>query len=178
MEVRGKAASYPGPRSSGAARGQNDIFRNSAVVETANSAALSDFGVNAAAWDSRNRRSFSKRQLIGRNVWLICINGDFRQLPATFLVSGILGIAKIVVGRTWPDITETITHQTACYPFQTLLNTKRQTPPKRTSPSHRSMRLFTLSLFTLTFPDDQVDTSKLQQPIEPKRYFGKFVALE
>ena len=70
-----------------------------------------------------------------------------------------------VVGRTWPDMTETIAHQTACYPFQTLLNTKRQTPPKRTSPSHRSMRLFTLSLFTLTFPDDQVDTSKLQQPI-------------
>ena len=48
MEVRGKAASYPGPRSSGGARGQNDIFRNSAVVETANSAALSDYGVNAA----------------------------------------------------------------------------------------------------------------------------------
>ena len=28
------------------------------------------------------------------------------------------------------------------------------------------------------FPDDQVDTSKLQQPIKPKLYFGKFVALE
>ena len=55
-----------------------------------------------------------------------------------------------VVGRTWPDITETIAHQTTCYPFQTLLNTKRQTRPKRTSPSHRSMRLFTFSLFTLT----------------------------
>ena len=27
VEVRGKAASYPGPRSSGGARGQNDIFR-------------------------------------------------------------------------------------------------------------------------------------------------------
>ena len=48
MEVRGKAASYPGPRNSGGARGQNDILRNSAVVETANSAALSDYGVNAA----------------------------------------------------------------------------------------------------------------------------------
>ena len=47
-----------------------------------------------------------------------------------------------MVGRTWPDITEAIAHQTACYPFQTLLNTKRQ------------------------------------MPIEPKRYFGKFVALE
>ena len=47
VEVRGKAAIYPGPRSSGGARGQNDIFRNSAVVEleTANSAALSDYGV-------------------------------------------------------------------------------------------------------------------------------------
>jgi len=55
-----------------------------------------------------------------------------------------------VVGRTWPDITETNAHQTACYPFQTLLNTKRQTWPKRTSPSHRSMRLFTLSMFTLS----------------------------
>ena len=39
-----------------------------------------------------------------------------------------------MVGRTWPDITETIAHQTACYPFQTLLNTKRQTWLKRTSP--------------------------------------------
>jgi len=28
------------------------------------------------------------------------------------------------------------------------------------------------------FPDNQVDTSKLQQPTEPKRYFGKFVALK
>ena len=46
--VTGKAPSYPGPRSIGGARGQNDIFRNSAVVETANSAALSDYGVNAA----------------------------------------------------------------------------------------------------------------------------------
>ena len=26
-----------------------------------------------------------------------------------------------VIGRTWPDITETIAHQTACYPFQTLI---------------------------------------------------------
>ena len=48
MEVRDKASSYPGPRSSGGARGKNDIFRNGAVVETANSAALSDYGVNAA----------------------------------------------------------------------------------------------------------------------------------
>jgi len=55
-----------------------------------------------------------------------------------------------VVGRTWPDITEAIAHQTACYPFQTLLNTKCQTWPKRTSPSHRSMRLFMSSLFTLS----------------------------
>jgi len=71
-----------------------------------------------------------------------------------------------VVGRTWPDITETIAHQTACYPIQTLLNTKRQTWPKYAF------------VYVELFPDDQVDTSKLQQPIKPKRYFGKFVALE
>ena len=51
-------------------------------------AALSDYGVNAAgiAEIVVIRRNFSKRQLIGRNAWLICINGDFRQLPATFLL--------------------------------------------------------------------------------------------
>ena len=43
----GSLLSYPGPRSSGGARGQNYIFRNSVVVETANSAALSNYGVNA-----------------------------------------------------------------------------------------------------------------------------------
>ena len=58
------------------------------------------------------------------------------------------GILATVVGRTWPDITETIAHQTACYLFQTLLNTKRHTWPKRTSPSHWSIHLFMLSLFT------------------------------
>ena len=79
-----------------------------------------------------------------------------------------------MVGRTWPDITETITRQTACCPFQTLLNTKRQTWRKRKSPSHRSNYAFVY----VEFPDNQVDTSKLQQPIEPKRYFGKFVALQ
>ena len=47
-----------------------------------------------------------------------------------------------VVGRTWSDITETIAHQTACYPFQTLLNTKRQTRPKRTSESVAPMYAF------------------------------------
>ena len=40
------------------------------------------------------------------------------------------------------------------------------------------MRLFTLSSFYTLFPDNEVDTPKLQQPIEPKWYFGKFVALE
>jgi len=40
------------------------------------------------------------------------------------------------------------------------------------------MRLFTLFVYVELFPDNQVDTSKLQQPIEPKRYFGKFVVLE
>ena len=46
----------------------------------------SELGPMGGRWDSRNRRNFSKRQLIGRNAWLICINGDFRQLPATFLL--------------------------------------------------------------------------------------------
>jgi len=41
------------------------------------------------------------------------------------------------------------------------------------------MRLFTFEfIYVEFFPDNQVDTPKLQQPIEPKRYFGKFVLLE
>ena len=68
------------------------------------------------------------------------------ELAIVELFKGILVITEmpwsVVLGQI---ITETIAHQTTCYPFQTLLNTNRQTWPKRKRPSHRSMRLFTLS---------------------------------
>ena len=56
VEVRGKAASYPGPRSSGGARGQNDIFRNSAVVETANAdtCSIKDQSINQMIKTTKN----------------------------------------------------------------------------------------------------------------------------